>query len=75
LVRLNKGDFHSIPTIRPPRAIVGQFEKAICPIDARIDVNERESNTLSSLRDTLLPKLITGELRLGDAETFIERVA
>jgi type I restriction enzyme S subunit len=40
---INKNDFHSIPTIKPPRSIVGQFEKAICPIDTRIDVNEPRS--------------------------------
>jgi type I restriction enzyme, S subunit len=62
---INKGDFHSIPTIKPPRPIISQFEKAICPIDSRIEVNERESGILSSLRDTLLPKLISGELRVG----------
>jgi type I restriction enzyme, S subunit len=62
---INKGDFHSIPTIKPPRPIISRFEKAICPIDSRIEVNERESGILSSLRDTLLPKLISGELRVG----------
>jgi type I restriction enzyme S subunit len=35
--------------------------------------NERESRTLAQLRDTLLPKLISGELRVKDAERFIER--
>ena len=33
-----------------------------------------ESRTLASLRDTLLPKLISGDLRVKDAETFLERV-
>ena len=33
-----------------------------------------ESRTLAALRDTLLPKLITGELRVKDAERFIGRV-
>jgi type I restriction enzyme S subunit len=32
-----------------------------------------ESATLASLRDTLLPKLISGELRIRDAEKFIAR--
>lgn len=34
----------------------------------------RESRTLASLRDTLLPKPISGELRIPDAERFLERV-
>jgi type I restriction enzyme S subunit len=36
-------------------------------------VSARESHTLVALRDTLLPKLISGELRVGDAERFIGR--
>jgi type I restriction enzyme S subunit len=34
--------------------------------------NELEANRLASLRDTLLPKLISGELRVPDAEKFVE---
>ena len=34
--------------------------------------NLQESNTLASLRDTLLPKVISGELRVPDAEKFVE---
>jgi type I restriction enzyme S subunit len=41
---------------------------------AKIASNERESRTLATLRDTLLPKLISGELRVKDAERFIGRV-
>lgn len=37
--------------------------------------NRQQSRTLTVLRDTLLPKLISGELRVKDAETFLERVA
>jgi type I restriction enzyme S subunit len=40
---------------------------------AKIAANERESITLAVLRDTLLPKLISGELRVEDAERFIGR--
>jgi type I restriction enzyme S subunit len=40
---------------------------------AGIAGNDRESRTLAQLRDTLLPKLISGELRIEGAETFMER--
>ena len=43
-------------------------------VDA-VEQNKQESQTLAQLRDTLLPKLISGELRIADAETFMERVA
>jgi type I restriction enzyme S subunit len=36
--------------------------------------NERESHTLAAIRDTLLPKLISGELRVKDAARFLEAV-
>jgi type I restriction enzyme S subunit len=36
--------------------------------------NERESGTLAALRDTLLPKLISGEFRLKNAEQFTYEV-
>jgi type I restriction enzyme S subunit len=42
------------------------------PLHARIVSNERESRTLAALRDALLPKLISGELRVKQAERFIE---
>jgi type I restriction enzyme S subunit len=37
--------------------------------------NDEESKTLAQLRDTLLPKLISGELRVADAEKFVEHVS
>jgi hypothetical protein len=43
-------------------------------IDA-VEQSKQESQTLAQLRDTLLPKLISGELRIADAERFIEERA
>jgi type I restriction enzyme S subunit len=37
--------------------------------------NEREAFTLAQLRDTLLPKLISGELRVMDAEPIVARIS
>ncbi len=44
----------------------------IAPMFLRIGNAEKESETLSELRDTLLPRLISGDLRIPDAETFLE---
>ena len=41
----------------------------------KLKENRKESDTLMSLRDTLLPKLISGELRVPDAEKLLEDVA
>jgi len=45
----------------------------VTPIFARIKHLQSESESLAQLRDTLLPKLISGELRITDAEKFIQR--
>jgi type I restriction enzyme, S subunit len=50
-----------------------EFERLAAPLDLRIELNERESRTLAGLRDALLPKLISGELRVRDAEVAVER--
>jgi type I restriction enzyme S subunit len=46
---------------------VAAFEATVSPIDDHIEVKEHESRTLAALRDTLLPKLISGEIRVSDA--------
>jgi type I restriction enzyme S subunit len=42
------------------------------PIYGRIEANWAESRTLKELRDTLLPKLISGEIRVPEAEKLAE---
>ena len=51
--------------INPPVRIAQEFEKIVQPIMARASVAARESRRLSRLRDTLLPRLVAGELRIG----------
>jgi type I restriction enzyme S subunit len=50
------------------------FGKLAPPLFARARTATEESRTLAALRDTLLPKLISGELRIKDAERFIKGV-
>lgn len=49
----------------PPTAILGLYHKVIEPIFNKISANDNEIDTLSSLRDTLLPKLMTGKIRVA----------
>jgi type I restriction enzyme S subunit len=51
------------------------FGHIVDPIYARRDHTVLESRTLTALRDTLLPKLISGELRVKDAEKLVGAVA
>jgi len=70
---ITKKGFESIKVISIPLQIVKQFENLLFPIDERIAVNEREIHVLESTRDALLPKLISGELRVSDAERIAGR--
>jgi type I restriction enzyme S subunit len=60
---MGKKDFHTISYVVPPAEKVKKFEALVSPLDQLIENNESESHTLAALRDTLLPKLISGELR------------
>jgi type I restriction enzyme S subunit len=51
----------------PPQQVFDAFEKTVSPIFARILSNIKESRTLAALRDALLPKLLSGELRVPKA--------
>ena len=49
----------------PPRAITDGFRSLVGPLMARISKADRESRLLAALRDSLLPKLVSGELRVN----------
>jgi type I restriction enzyme S subunit len=51
----------------PPQPLLNRFADIVMPLDQRIAANNEESRTLAALRDTLLPKLLSGEVRLRSA--------
>ena len=61
---INKADFQNLEIGIPTTEQVEQFEKTCYPMDQMIENNEKESRTLASLRDSLLPKLMRGEVRV-----------
>ena len=69
---INKGDFEKTPLVTAPENVLSAFDNIASHLDSKIGVNERQSRTLASIRDTLLPKLISGELRIEEAERFAE---
>ena len=58
----------------PIKALKDNFDSLAIPIAQRINVLTDENQALADLRDTLLPKLISGELRIPEAEKFLEEV-
>lgn len=72
-LNLNKSQFSSMRILLPPH-VACSFQIMMEPLLKKILNNEKENDTLSSLRDTLLPKLISGEIRVGEAEKYLEVV-
>jgi type I restriction enzyme, S subunit len=71
---MGRKDFENVRCLRPPAQMVAKFDQLVSPIDDRIAGAERESATLASMRDALLPKLLSGELRVGQAEQLVGEV-
>ena len=71
-LEISKANFRPIPTVVPPPATLGAFDRLARPLYNMIVRNQRESRILAGLRDTLLPRLLSGELPVGDAEGFAE---
>lgn len=72
---ITKGHLESIDIVRPSSAILEAFDKLTMPWFECIDVNRAQSRTLAQLRDTLLPKLLSGELRLTKAGRVVQEEA
>ena len=59
---------------QPTDAIATGFQQVVSPMLERIVANVHESRTLGVLRDALVPKLVSGELRVRDAERLVGAV-
>ena len=69
---INGKDLKGLPTIIAPDQLLKSFNDIATPIDDGVKTRTQEIEVLTELRDTLLPKLISGELRIPDAEKFLE---
>lgn len=77
---LNRNHVHGLKYLLPPALLVQAFEDMVLPLHQRIMANERQAQTLATLRDTLLPRLISGQLRLpydtkAEPEAILEEFA
>jgi type I restriction enzyme S subunit len=71
--RVRPQDFLSFRCVQPPAHVLRAFTQMGSPIFGRIAVSRAQSATLAAVRDALLPKLISGDLRIADAEMIIGR--
>ncbi len=61
---ISKKNFKIIPVVVPPESLMSAYTRQVLPLYEAIEINVRESDNLAQLRDTLLPKLLSGELSL-----------
>ncbi|SCM68738.1 restriction endonuclease subunit S [Donghicola eburneus] len=73
--RADAGRIKSINAAIPSLEIMTEFSSITDPLISKIAVLGSESQTLATLRDSLLPKLMSGEIRVGEAREHIEEVA
>lgn len=65
---INRDALNRLPLVIPFSEVIDRFEKIVAPMDAAIRANHDESCRLIALRDTLLPKLMGGEIDVSEVE-------
>lgn len=65
---ISKKNFKIIPVVMPPESLIPVYSKMTSSLYEAIEINVRESDALAKLRDSLLPKLLSGELSVSGTE-------
>ena len=60
----SRQDFYNIPVVFPPEKTMRTYENIVAPLYAKVNANNEQSRTLAALRDALLPRLMSGEVRV-----------
>ena len=74
-LNLNKREFGKIELVIPPQGDMIEFHEQISPIFEEIKTNQYEIEKLTKLRDTLLPKLMSGEIDVSKINCDFENIA
>lgn len=67
---LNRNNVYRLLVPLAPNTLIQSFDKIVSSVRQKICLNETENNYLMQLRDTLLPKLMSGEVRVKSIEEF-----
>jgi len=62
---LNRNHVHEYQIILPPNSIIKRFELEVTNYFRKIEINQSQIRTLTAMRDSLLPKLMSGEVRVA----------
>ena len=71
---LNRNHIHSLKYTLPSATCISAYEEIAMKLHQRVKSNKEHAQTLVDIRDSLLPRLISGQLRLPEAETLLEEV-
>jgi type I restriction enzyme S subunit len=74
-LKLSQGRMNSMPFVFPGNRVCQKFSEVVAPLFALLKVNTDETKTLVGTRDLLLPRLMSGEIRVKEAEKAVEAVA
>lgn len=69
---VSNGDVAKLPLLWPQEQVIRQFSEIMVPLIRKQEGLEAEIKQLAALRDTLLPQLLSGALRVPDAEKFLQ---
>jgi type I restriction enzyme S subunit len=69
-----RSTFDTVPFVRPLDPAAAVFEEFVAPAMDRIRMNVEESHTLATIRDALVPGLLSGEVSLKQAEGIVTEV-
>ena len=62
---VTKSDVHDFKVVIPPQPLLKRFASLIGPSDETISNNEKQSRSLALVRDSLLPRLMSGKIRVN----------
>jgi type I restriction enzyme S subunit len=71
---ISKAQFRPIKWVRPAKDVLEAFSRIVEPLYTTVHANCLTIDTLCSLRDHLLPRLISGKLRIEDAEASVAAI-
>jgi len=72
---ITRQTFEAVSLPMPSYPVLAAFENTVALLFRRIKSSVQESGALAQTRDLLLPKLMSGEIRLREAEKLVEAVA
>lgn len=72
---INQTELKALKIIAPSNEIMKKFNEIATPLDERIKVNTEQINSLTKIRDKLLPRLISGKITIQKAEELLEEAS